>query len=267
MSDVGLFDQSDSTPSNKRNRKQEVASVPAVRGEPSMMQVIAQLAANPNVDTAKMQSLIEIHRQTEAKQQFHDAMILMDEQLPKINRDGKIAVRGGVLRFASFENINKVIKPILRSHGFRMTYEPDVPASGQGIIVHCHLTRGLYRESCIVPVPTSSASPAMNAQQAVGAAIAYAKRYGTIALLNLETEAPDDRDTDARAASDGKTITGSQAKKLLQAIENNGVPGELFKKHWLDYFGISAVHEIPADQFDGAMKSCTDYGKKKKAVK
>ncbi len=264
MSEANLFEQNDKPSKRKALKPSERMRQIAVQQAPTLVEVIARIASDPAVNTDKMRAVIEIQRETEAKQQFHDAMVAMDETLPKINRDGKIAVRGGVLHFASFENINKVIKPILRQHGFRMNYQPDVPASGQGIVVHCHLTRGLYSESCTVPVPSTTASPAMNAQQAVGAAISYAKRYGTIALLNLETEAPEDRDTDTRPAAEEKTINGSQQKKVLKAIEDNNVPFELIQKHYLEPLGITAVHELPASQFDKLMASCENHGKRTK---
>jgi hypothetical protein len=236
------------------------AKVPAV--PTNVLAIIARIAADPNVDTDKMRAVIEIQRDTESKQQFHDALIKMDAELPRINKDGKIELRGGgkAIRFASFENLNKVIKPILRSYDFRINFQPDVHPSGQGMVVHCHLTKGLYRESCMIPVSTAPASPAMNAQQSVGAAISYAKRYGAIALLNIETEAPDDRDTDA--SSPTKTISGPQAKRLLKAIDDCGVEATVF----MGKYKIAAVHELPTSLFDEAIKACEDYGDRTKAT-
>lgn len=229
-----------------------------VKFEPpkSVLRIIAEAAANPAIDVAKMQALIEIQRDTEAKEQFHAAMLAVDAELPVINKDGKIEMRGGkAIRFASFENLNRIIKPILRAHGLRLTFQPDAHPSGQGLVVHCHLTKGLYRESCTVPVPTGAASPAMNAQQAVGNAISYAKRYGAIALLNLETEAKEDRDTDGAVAAEKETIDGSQAKELLKAIDDCGITAAQFIKK----YKVTAVQLLPLRLFDEAIKACRDY--------
>ena len=202
-----------------------------------------------------MRAVIEIQRDTEAKQQFHDAMIRMDAKLPRINKDGKIEMsRGGkAILFASFENLNRQIKPILREFGFRMNYQPDTPPTGVGIVVHCHLTKGLYRESCTVPISVASASPAMNAQQSVGAAIKYACRYGTIALLNIETEAPEDRDNNAATPVD--MITEKQGIALLDLIDKNNVPLGVFTKK----YKIAKIGDLPAKFFDEAAQSCRDY--------
>jgi ERF superfamily len=229
----------------------------------SLLAIIARIASDPSVDTDKMRAVIEIQRDTEAKQQFHDGLIALDEDLPQINKDGKIEFRDTTKKpilFASFENLNRQIKPLLRRHGFRLNFQPDVPPSGQGVVVHCHLTKGLYRESCTVPVSVAPASPAMNAQQSVGAAISYAKRYGAIALLNIETEAPEDRDTDATAVT--KAITDPQAKQLLKAIDDCGIEATRF----MEKYKISAVHELPAALFNEAMKACKDYGERAKGA-
>ena len=134
-----------------------------------------------------------------------------------------------------------------------------------------------------MPVSTSPASPAMNAQQSVGAAISYAKRYGAIAILNIETEAPQDRDNDA--ATDKKRIrpsagasaapaeannplepdakiNGSQAKELLKVIEDCGIEGTRF----MEKYKITAAHELPVRFFDEAIRSCKDYAARVKAV-
>jgi hypothetical protein len=256
LSDV---EQTPARPSAKKSTK----AVAIVEPTPtSLLAIIARIAADPAVNTDKMRAVIEIQRDTESKQQFHDALIELDAELPRINKDGKIELRGGskAIRFASFENLNKIIKPILRTHDFRLNFQPDVHPSGQGMVVHCHLTKGLYRESCVVPVSTAPASPAMNAQQSVGAAISYAKRYGAIALLNIETEAPDDRDTDATAPT--KQITGPQAKRLLKAIDDCGVEATVF----MGKYKIEAVHELPSALFDEAIKACEDYRERTKGA-
>lgn len=229
----------------------------------SVLRIIAEAAANPAIDVAKMQALIEIQRDTEAKEQFHSAMLAVDADLPRITKDGKIEMKSGkALRFASFENINKIVKPILRSHGLRLTFQPDVNPSGVGIIVHCHLTKGLYRESCTVPVPTTSASPAMNAQQGVGNAISYAKRYGTIALLNIETEAPEDRDLDGNDPAKAKeieqrdaAISAADLKKVKAAIDDCKVPLTTV----LIKYQIDGIEELRAINVKDVLAACAKY--------
>jgi hypothetical protein len=212
------------------------------------MDALAAALKKPDIDPVRMREMFSLYQETEARLQFHEAMVSMDAALPRITKDGRIEIRGGkTIRFASFENLNRVIKPILREHGFRLAFQPDVHPSGQGLVVHCHLTRGLYRESCMVPVSTAPASPAMNAQQAIGAAISYAKRYGTIALLNLETEAEEDRDTDAMI--DGGVVTAEQLEKVQALIVETGTDITRFCKH----MKVKKIEELRAADFESAM--------------
>lgn len=227
-------------------------------------------------DPAKMRELFQLYQDTEGKQLFHDALLEID--FPSIDRDGRIPVSGGkALRFASFENVHKAIMPLLRAHGFRMAFEPGPAPSGEGMVVTCRLIRGTYEESCMVPMSIVSASRAMNSQQAIGAAIKYASRYGVMYLLNLRSEAPEDRDTDgvmskpkpdatkveSQSADPNAPITVAQAKELLAAITECGVGPATF----LQKYEIDAVHELPARLFVEAKKACADFGARAKDAK
>lgn len=252
-----------STPKVKtrRSRKIEI-NEPQSKGElvplppPNMLAVLHAAAQNKNVDPAKMRELWALYLETEAKQQFHDALLKID--FPAIDRDGRIPIEGKkALRFASFENVHRAVTPLLKAHGFRMSFQPMPGPNGEGLVVECRLIRGTYEEKCVVPISTASASRAMNSQQASGAAISYGKRYGMIALLNLRSEAPEDRDTDGTAPKEQKraTINGSQAKELLKAINESGLKLERF----LEKYGIKAHHDLPAQSFDEAMKALKNY--------
>jgi hypothetical protein len=262
--------KSQTAPKGAAVAKVEPQSVP-----PNMLAVIANAAANPAVDIAKMEALYRLYQETEGKQKFHDALLAIE--LPSIDRDGKIPVQGGkALRFASFENVHKAVMPLLRLHGFRMSFQPMPSASGEGLVVECRLIRGTYEEKCVVPISTSPASRAMNSQQAIGAAIKYASRYGMMYLLNLRSEAQEDRDTDgndpakfkkggqtAEGGDPDATISGQQAKELLKAISDCGIEGTRF----MEKYKIAAVHELPAKLFQEAMKACRDYKARAEAAK
>jgi ERF superfamily len=225
---------------------------------PNMLKVLNAAAQNPAVDPVKMRELWALYMETEAKQQFHDALIGID--FPAISRDGKIPVAGGKsLRFASFENIHRAIEPLLKKHGFRMSFQPMPGANGEGLVVECRLIRGTYEEKCIVPCSTAPASRAMNSQQAIGAAISYGKRYGMCSLLNIRSEAPEDRDIDG---NDPETvITEPQVKKLVKAIEDCGIKPSRF----MERYKIERMNDLPAKLFAEAIKACEDFGKRRSA--
>jgi ERF superfamily protein len=237
----------------KTKPKNELAKIEATRPPANALDALASLVKDPNVDPVKMRELFKLYQETEARQQFHDALLSID--LPEISRDGKIPVRGGKdLRFASFENVHKAVMRLLKDNGFRMSFAP-MPGEGGGLVVECKLIRGIYEEKCIVPISTAPASRAMNSQQAIGAAIKYASRYGVMYLLNLRSEAPEDRDTDATPPADSETITMEQAVKLRQKIEECGLTHDRFCKT----FKIKAPTDLLAADFDAAIKRCENY--------
>lgn len=251
-----------STPA-KRTPKQKGAEV--VKFEPpqpkGILEIIADAAKNPEVDATKARELFQLYLDTEARQQFHDA--LMAIEFPSIDRDGKIPVSGGkALRFASFENVHKAVVPLLRKAGFRMSFQPMPAPSGEGMVVECKLIRGIYEEKCVVPISTAPASRAMNAQQAIGAAIKYASRYGMMYLLNLYSEAPEDRDTDGNLPGD--PISAEQLGQLVKACEVVNAPQDklvayLNGKRPSGHPTLEKLESLPASRFREALDTIQTY--------
>lgn len=249
-------------PQNHPRKKNSVAKVERMPAADNPLAAIAAAARDPSVDVVKARELFKLYYETEAKREFHEALLKID--FPAINRDGKIPVSGGRdLRFASFENVHKAVMPLLKENGFRMSFAPMPGPTGEGLVVECKLIRGLYEEKCVVPISTAPASRAMNSQQAIGAAIKYASRYGVMYLLNLRSEAPEDRDTDGTDPAETATINGSQAKQLLRAIDECGVEATVF----MQKYKIAAVRELPVKLFDEAIKACKDYGERTRDAK
>jgi ERF superfamily len=263
MSTAEASETSNAIPAPKRRvgrpKKVKPANLPTVQAPPTVTEIIARLAANPSVDVSKMRELLEFQREAEAKQEFHDAMLRME--LPSVSRDNKIQMKGGALRFASFENVHDAVMPILRQHGFRMSFQ-EYPVEGQpGFVdVHCLLIRGSLAEKSVVRMPVTPASPVMNAQQAHGAAVTYASRYGLMKLLNLNSHAPGDRDTGATVPA--AKITGEQIIHARKILSEASVPDELVMKR----FGVTyeTMADLPAADFGIFVKACATYAARTK---
>lgn len=247
--------------------------------------ILARAAANPKVDPAKMQALREIMkdiRQERREEAFTRDFIALQAELPEIDKDGRIVIdpketarnqKRQVTPFSTFENIHRVSMPILRRHNFSMWHEVQPGAGGVGVVVHSFLKHtGGHQTTSAIPLVLDTTG-SKNNNQGAGSSISYGKRYNTIALLNIISKAPDDRDLDGAApkpkgdaesvANPNATINGSQAKTLLEAINECGVEATVF----MDKYGIKAVHELPLRFFDEAMKSCRDYAARVKASK
>ena len=105
----------------------------------TVLQIIADVAANPNANPATMRELLDMQKEImadQSKRDFNAAFIALQRDLPSIRRDGKIEIRekvGGervgkvqqATPYATFNNIMKTIKPLLVKHGFALSFETE----------------------------------------------------------------------------------------------------------------------------------------------
>ncbi len=258
-----------------------VATVPQHQ---NLLAALFSAISDPTVDPAKVHVLLDARdrlMKEQAKVEFFSAYIDLQSELPSIRQDGKLdqgttkTGRAGVAtRFATFQNINAITKPILAKRRFGMLLLPDVPAEGSGIIIRgqlgyvCETQYGkfVHVESCVIPVPPE-VSGGKNAAQGVGSSLSYGKRYGAIALLNLVSHAPEDADDDAGRkrrpapadrgdqAAEGAKLSADDVKKLRAAIEFCGVSDAAFCKH----YSIAKVDDLPASALADALAACKDH--------
>jgi len=235
----------------------EQDQAPAIVGESAtILQVISRAAADPACDIDKMERLMAMHERMQARDaeaQFNAAMAAMQSDIPSIAERGAIVVNGQKRSdYATFEDINDVIKPIMQAHGFAITFKVENTAGGlsvTGILMH----RAGHRESTTMLLPLDT-SGSKNAVQAVGSSTSYGKRYVMSALLNLTTRGEDD---DGHAAVPTANVTSVQAagiKALLERCSQN-------TREWFsgEYGSVELVpkgrHDQLVAQLNRAMKA------------
>lgn len=196
-------------------RRQNVAPI---SNDNSIMAVISRAAADPSCDIDKLERLMAMHERMQARDaqaEFNAAMAAMQSDIPSIAERGAIVVNGQKRSdYATFEDINDVIKPIMQVHGFAITFKVENIAAGlsvTGILMH----RAGHRESTTMLLPLDT-SGSKNAVQAVGSSTSYGKRYVMSALLNLTTRGEDD---DGHAAVPSATVTTIQALQLQALLD------------------------------------------------
>jgi hypothetical protein len=185
----------------------------------------------------------------------------MQPELPEIDKRGKIIIKekGGdrVIQstpYALWDDTAKLIKPILANHGFGLSFriiQTDARLTTRVVLSHV----GGHREETEFSSPIDSTGSKNNVQ-GWGSAFSYGKRYTGTAILNITTKGEDD---DGKAAGAGKTITDEQAEMIKQALERTG--GEL--PRFCAYYKLEKLGDLPSDQFDGAMQSIENAGKKR----
>lgn len=190
-------------------------AVTAMSESATILSVIQRAAADPQCDIEKMERLMAMHERMQDRQAeaaFNAAMSAMQSDLPSIVENGK---GHNNAKYALLEDINDVIKPILQTHGFAVSYKVEHHQGGinvTGILMHA----AGHREETTMLLPNDT-SGSKNAVQAVGSAVSYGRRYVICALLNITTRGADD---DGYAAGPtAPRITAVQAASLQALLD------------------------------------------------
>lgn len=211
-------------------------TLPVQQEAATVLSIISRAATDPNIDIDKMERLLQMHERMQERQaaaDFAADLADMQDKLPSIGERGHAA---GRYTYALWEDINAAIKPVLRAHGFSLTFRTDF-ADGitvTGVLLH----KSGHREETSIKLPADS-SGNKNAVQAVASSVSYGKRYAAGALLNLTSHGEDDG---AFAAVETYDITAWRDKiaDAADKSELNGIANEL-----------KACRDIPA----GAMRN------------
>ena len=208
----------------------------------SIMPIIEKMASMPDLPIDKLERMLDMQERImnrAAQEQFNSAMAAMQDDIPAITERGQ----AHNTKYATFEDINDTVKPIMNRHGFGITFRIrnlQGAVEVTGVLMH----RAGHREetSMVLPLDTSGSK---NAVQAVGSSVSYGKRYVMCAMLNIATRGEDD---DGISAAPKATVTAMQAgqigRLLAQCSEH---ANEWFNNTWGD---PANVHK---DAFDRLM--------------
>lgn len=164
-----------------------------------------RLARDPSVDVEKLERLIAMQERIldrNATGAFNAAFSDMQSEIPEISERGQIKNKDGNTqsKYATNEDIQKVLRPILQKFGFSLSFRTEWPDKKTikviGILTH---REGHARESEFLSDADTSGNK--NSVQALGSAISYGRRYTTLDLLNITSRGQDD---DGAKADDHK---------------------------------------------------------------
>jgi hypothetical protein len=166
---------------------------------PTLMNFIAAALTNPAIDVSKLDALLRMQREVaadDARAQFNRALHEAQAEMPRVKKNGSInlvkdGVSKGELRFATWEDVDSVVRPIMTKHGFSVTFSSPQKTE-TGIVwtaTHRHLS-GHQETNSITLAPDTGAG--RNALQAAGSTNSYAKRYLVEDFYNIVREGADD---------------------------------------------------------------------------
>jgi ERF superfamily protein len=238
-------------------------SVPIVRTEPTGQAVaipqeatsivqLLHLAVERGTPVAELKELVDLHERMERRQaekDFAEAMAAFQRECPQIKKSSTASVvtkSGGKYSYtyAELDEIVRTVGPILAQHGLSYTWDTAVDKSLLTCTCVVRHIGGHHVESRFT-LPTDASSPGMNSQQAVGAALTYARRQSLVAAIGLTMT---DEDTDG---IDPTPITEDQVTMILDLLQETGANHQKF----LEYINATSVSLIRASDFDRAVRA------------
>ncbi len=171
---------------------------------------------------------------------FNKAMNAAQNEMPVIAKTTKAHNS----KYAKYEDIDKVARPIYSKHGFGISYGTK-PSQVDGFTVYfAEVTHDAGHTKYYEREFPSDASGSKNAIQAKASAESYAKRYLLIGIFNIVTCDEDDDGNMARVAR----IDENQVKQLERLLEAS----QADKSGFLNYMEVDALENISSADFQKA---------------
>lgn len=201
-------------------------------GETSqVLAMVERVAMDPAADIDKLERLLDMQERVlnrNAMVAFNAAMSEMQSDIPTIEKGGAIVVNGQERsKYARFEDIMRVIKPVMQQHGFSVSFRTKT-GDGQVVVTGILMHREGHREETEMALPVD-ASGSKNTVQAIGSSTAYGKRYVLCALLNIATG---DEDDDGQMSDLGEL---AEAVRNIEACADIPQLQASFKAAWSSF--------------------------------
>lgn len=195
---------------------------PAMIAQPGeLLSAIVGLAKDPEFDVTKLQALMGMQERLEdrqAERAFVRALHDAQAEIPPIAKNGTVALGNGKgsYAFATWEDIDKVLRPIMDKNGFTLSFDMAMrPGDGGGAIITGTLMHADgHSKSAAIPLALDS-GPGRNSLQSMGSTMSYGRRYVTEMLFNLVRKGTDDDGVSGGA----KFIEPAQIEELRSLCE------------------------------------------------
>jgi hypothetical protein len=217
------------------------------------MQMAYQLVSN-GADFAAVKEMLDYGRQLEAEgneKSFNEAMAAAQKEMGVVATN--MANTQTRSRYADYAQLDKALRPIYTKHGFALSFNDGEGAPADWVRIVCHVTNSGHTRTYHKDMPAdgkgAKGGDVMTKTHAVGAAQSYAMRYLLRMIFNV---AVGEADTDGNAPTEtGEVISEAQRDRLLKLIDEVGGGVDVFCR----YFKIQAVADLPASQFNRAVKA------------
>lgn len=224
----------------------------------SLLNIIAMAAENKDVDVAKLSALLDMQDRVltkEAERSFNRDYMAAKLEMPRVKKDGAVEYavnkaqpdgpKKEAFRFATIENIEKILEPIERKYGFAHFYD-SAPRAGEGGGITTTITL-IHRDG---HERTSSFSAGLDTSggksnlQGMHSSHSLAKRVCLMSIWGIVHEGKDD----SGEADKLRYITDEQKAELV-ALQ---IETKTDTTRFLQHYGIRSLDEMESKSFTGA---------------
>lgn len=249
----------------------------------NLLAALARAASDPRCDPAKIRELFAIQKEIqdeEARVAFTKAYVALQDDLPTIDAKGLIEIAArdkGDRRtsaqstpFATYQEIHRATKPGLRNHGFALWFAPEIGTDDR-IVIRGHLDHigGHGKEGSLrAPLETSGSK---NNLQGAGSTLSYLKRYLAISLLNIISEAAEDKDDDGNLSTNIQVLSEEQLGKIIETAASVMCGEPHLVKHLnanrpKGHPEMKKIADLPGFRFEEAIAALRSYDSNRKAA-
>ena len=224
---------------------------PAAPSVGAMLQsAIASGVTTENVAVLeKMMDLYERTQAKEAEKEFARAFAALQGDMPAIQAVKPVPNNDGTIRyrFAPYEEIMAIVRPLLQRHGFTVSFSQSV---GDGRITQVCILQHIGGHSRMnsFAVRVGKGPPGSSEAQGDGAASTYAKRHALCNALNITVDA----DTDgADARIEGAPLAPDKVLYLRELVRDTHSDEKLFLK----FAGADTFEAIASARYDDLVRA------------
>lgn len=225
---------------------QPPAEVQSISG--GLLNVIERASRDPSVDIDKLERLLQMSERVQARdaeQAFNIAMNAAQAEMRPIAANASNPQTKS--RYATFDKLDKALRPIYTAHGFSMSYDEGDSPKPEHVRVLCYVahnaghTRTYHRD---MPADGKGAKggDVMTKTHAAGAAGSYGARYLLKGIWNV---AVGEEDNDGN----GAPVNREQFETLIGLKDAVGADLARFCR----LYDINGLQHLPASKYEDAV--------------
>jgi len=225
-----------------------------VQQQPTMLEAVMNAVRDPNMDPARLREFLAIGRELEAdraKADYNAAWAQLQAVLPTIRKNGLIEYKAGTGKgspYAKWDDIHRACMPLLREHGFAVSFDSEEANAKLTVIVIITHVAG-HEERRRFTVPWQDTGGSKSPAQASASARTLAQRHAFCGAFNILTTDQDD-DGSGRGVPD--KITFEQSVKIDEIITACTEKEPAFRLRFEKWLKSEFQVNRPTDLFQGA---------------